>query len=82
MKFMEELKSSSSKWAKTKDKSLEKFYWQDGYGAFSVSHSNVEALINYIENQKEHHREISFQEEYRIFLKEYNVEYDERYIWD
>jgi len=82
IKFVEELKSSSSKWLKTKDKSLEKFYWQDGYGAFSVSPSDVETLIKYIENQKEHHREITFQEEYKIFLREYKVEYDERFIWD
>jgi len=82
MKLLEEVKSHSSKWIKSKDKNLENFYWQDGYGAFSINPSEVETVINYIANQKEHHRQKSFQEEYRAFLKKYNVEYDERYVWD
>jgi REP element-mobilizing transposase RayT len=82
MKLMEELKSHSSKWMKTKAESLSNFYWQDGYGAFSVNPSEVETVINYIANQKEHHRKKTFQDEYRAFLKQYNVEYDERYVWD
>ena len=58
------------------------FYWQDGYGAFSVNPSEVDTAAAYIENQHEHHRKKTFQEEYRRFLKKYNVEYDERYVWD
>lgn len=82
MKLLEEVKSHSSKMMKTKGKALKNFYWQDGYGAFSVNPSEVDVVIAYIENQKEHHKKISFQDEYRAFLKKYNVEYDERYVWD
>jgi REP element-mobilizing transposase RayT len=82
MKLLEEIKSHSSKWMKTKDQALENFYWQDGYGAFSVTPAEVDTVINYIANQKEHHRKKSFQEEYRVFLKKYNVDYDERYVWE
>lgn len=67
---------------KTKSEELSQFYWQDGYGAFSVNPSEVDLVINYIANQKEHHKKKSFQEEYRAFLKKYNVDYDERYVWD
>ena len=82
MKLLEEVKSHSSKWMKSKAKTFENFYWQDGYGAFSVNPSEVDTVINYIANQKEHHLKKSFQDEYRAFLKKYNVEYDERYVWD
>ena len=82
MKLLEEVKSHSSKWMKTKSIDLNNFYWQDGYGAFSVNPSQVETVINYITNQKEHHCKKNFQEEYRAFLKKYKVEYDERYVWD
>lgn len=84
MKLMEELKSHSSKWIKTKGAGYEKFYWQNGYGAFSVNPAQVENVIAYIENQHEHHRKKkkTFKDEYRTFLKKYNVEYDERYVWD
>ena len=82
MKLLEEVKSHSSKWMKTKDDSLNTFYWQDGYGAFSVNPSEVDAVINYIANQKEHHRRKTFENEYRAFLKKYNMDYDERYVWD
>jgi putative transposase len=82
MKLVEEIKSHSSKWIKTKDASLSGFYWQDGYGAFSVNPSDVNVVKEYIENQQEHHQQKSFQEEYRDFLKDYSVEYDERYVWD
>jgi REP element-mobilizing transposase RayT len=82
MKLLEALKSHSSKWIKTKDGSLKNFYWQDGYGAFSVNPSETETVINYIANQKEHHDTKTFQDEYRAFLKKYYVEYDERYVWD
>ncbi len=79
---MEELKSHSSKWIKTLGVGYERFYWQDGYGAFSVNPSEIDTVITYIAKQKEHHRKKTFQEEYLSFLKKYNVEYDERYVWD
>ena len=82
IKLLEELKSNSSKWIKTKGDGFKNFYWQDGYGAFSVSPSNIAELKTYIENQHEHHKIKSFQEEYREFLAENHVEYDERYVWD
>ena len=82
MKLLEEVKSHSSKWVKTKDSRLKNFYWQDGYGAFSVNPSEVDKVIAYIENQHEHHSKKTFQDEYRAFLKKYKVEYDERYVWD
>ena len=62
--------------------SLQDFYWQEGNGAFSVSPSHVEALQNYIADQVEHHRKEDFKEEFRRLLKKYNVEYDEKYVWD
>jgi hypothetical protein len=82
VKLIEEVKSHSSKWIKTKDSKFKNFYWQDGYGAFSVNPSEVSIVENYIANQKEHHSKKSFQEEYKAFLKKYHVEYDERYVWD
>jgi putative transposase len=82
MKLLEEVKSHSSKWMKTKDNSLNNFYWQDGYGAFSVNPSQVDRVVVYIGNQHEHHARKDFQNEYRSYLKKYNVEYDERYVWD
>ena len=82
MKLLEEVKAHSSKWIKTKDESLKNFYWQNGYGAFSVNPRQVDRVIAYIANQKEHHRRKTFQNEYRLFLKKYNVEYDERYVWE
>ncbi|MEI8048107.1 MAG: IS200/IS605 family transposase [Bacteroidota bacterium] len=82
MKLLEEVKSHSSKWMKTKDISLSNFYWQDGYGAFSVNPAEVDRVIAYIANQHEHHGKKTFQDEYRLFLKKYKVEYDERYVWD
>lgn len=82
MKLMEELKSHSSKWIKTKGAGYENFYWQDGYGAFSVNPSEVDNVIAYIANQHEHHNKKNFQDEYRAYLKKYNVAYDEKYVWD
>ena len=83
MKLLEEVKSSRlRREMKTKDESLSNFYWQDGYGAFSVNPSEVDRVIAYISNQHEHHKKKTFQDEYRTFLKKYKVEYDERYVWD
>jgi len=81
-KIAEEIKKSSSKWLKTKDGINPKFQWQNGYGAFSMSQSKVEDVKQYIENQQEHHRKESFQEEFRRFLKAYNINFDEKYVWD
>lgn len=58
------------------------FHWQSGYRVFSVSASNVEQVKKYISNQEEHHKEVTFKEEYRDFLNRHNVEYDEKYVWD
>jgi REP element-mobilizing transposase RayT len=82
MKFVEELKSHSSKWIKTKGEELKGFYWQDGYGGFSVNPDDVDIVKAYIENQKEHHKKKTFQDEYRELLKRFNVDYEERYVWD
>lgn len=82
MKLLEELKKQSSKWIKTKDQIYADFYWQNGYGIFSVNPSEADLVIKYIDNQKAHHTKINFQDELRAFLKKYNVEYDERYVWD
>ena len=79
---VEEVKKSSSKWIKPKGASFSKFAWQAGYGAFAVSESNVAEVRAYIANQAEHHRERSFQEEYRSFLDRHGIDYDERYVWD
>ena len=80
--FIEELKTSSSKWLKTQSPTLAHFAWQNGYGCFSVGPADLGALRTYIDTQEEHHRTHTFQEEYRAFLKRYGVEFDERYIWD
>lgn len=76
------MKSHSSKWMKTNHESLSNFYWQDGYGAFSVNPKEVDTVAHYISTQHEHHRQKTFQDEYRSFLKKYQIEYDERYVWD
>jgi putative transposase len=80
--LVEEIKTSSSKWLKTQSPELCRFAWQRGYGAFSVSPGKVGALLAYIDQQEEHHRRCTFQEEYRRFLTQYGVAYDERYVWD
>lgn len=82
MKLVEEVKVGSSKWMKTNGPSLSNFYWQDGYGAFSVSPGEVESVQHYIQKQIEHHQRKTSKDEFRIFLNENNVEYDERYVWD
>jgi putative transposase len=79
---VEEVKTNTSKWIKTKGPEFRNFHWQRGYGAFSIGQSSVAALKRYIRSQKEHHRRVTFQEEYRKFLKAYGIEYDERYVWD
>src|SRR5258707_13118871 len=80
--LLEEIKTESSKWIKTKGPEFRNFHWQKGYGAFSIGKSNVETLKRYIRGQKQHHRRVTFQDEYREFLKSYGIDYDERYVWD
>jgi putative transposase len=82
MKFIEEVKSHSSKWIKTKSTKYESFYWQKGYGSFSVNPSEIGIVEQYIKNQEEHHKTKTFQQEYLAFLKKYAIEYDEKYLWD
>jgi len=77
-----EVKTGSSKWIKTKGQEYSDFAWQGGYGAFSIGQSGVAAARAYIARQEEHHRKVTFQEEFRAFLRKYGVEFDERYVWD
>jgi putative transposase len=79
-KLIETLKTSSTKWLKTQ--SIANFAWQNGYGAFSVGPKNLQPLLHYIEDQEAHHKKRTFQEELRVFLNEYGIGYDERYLWD
>jgi putative transposase len=79
-KVVEELKKESSKWAK--EHVHPDFYWQSGYGVFSVSPSNVESVREYIATQAEHHRVQSFQDELRALLRKHKVEWNEEYLWD
>ncbi|MDC0291712.1 IS200/IS605 family transposase [Verrucomicrobiales bacterium] len=81
--LLEDIKKKSSKWIKETDPSkYEKFAWQAGYGAFSVSRSNLDEVVRYVANQETHHQQLSFQDEYRTFLTKHSLEYDERYLWD
>jgi REP element-mobilizing transposase RayT len=80
--LVRDLKRESSKWVKTKSAELADFHWQDGYGVFSLSPAHVAPLQGYVAGQQEHHRKESFQDEFRRLLKLYEVEYDERYVWD
>jgi REP element-mobilizing transposase RayT len=80
--LVQELKRTSSQWLKTKSPALADFYWQHGYGAFSISPKHVDPLRDYIAHQEEHHRTVSFQEELRRLLTKYGLEWDERYVWD
>lgn len=76
------IKTNSSGWAHDQGANHRTFAWQIGYGAFSVSQSNVPDVIKYIQSQEEHHRKISFKEEFIAFLQRHGIEYDERYIWE
>lgn len=79
--FVRDIKANSSRWIKQIDHYYAPFAWQDGYGAFSVSPSLSEKTVNYIRNQKEHHRKRSFREEYKLFLDAYGIDYDEKYAF-
>ena len=79
--LVEDVKRNSSRWIKTKGDHYKNFAWQGGYAGFSVSQSKLETTYRYIENQKEHHKKMSFKEEYILFLKEYGIEYNDGYLW-
>jgi REP element-mobilizing transposase RayT len=82
VKFVEQVKRESSKFVKTLGADYSDFYWQRGYGMFSVSPTHREDVEAYIRNQEEHHRKLTFQDEYRSLLQRYGIAYDEAYIWD
>lgn len=81
-KLLRDLKRDSSVWIKEQPGAPSDFFWQSGYGAFSVSPSHIDALIQYIANQEGRHRTESYQDEFRQLCKLYDVEIDERYVWD
>ena len=81
-KLVSELKCLSAKWMQARDSSFSKFCWQEGYGAFSVNPTEVDIVVSYIANQKEHHVKRTYKDEYRIFLKQYKIEYNEGFVWD
>ena len=77
------VKSSTTRWINEKNNNpFHKFFWQEGYGAFSVSNSHVDAVVAYIKGQEEHHKKVSFQDEFRKICQLYKAELDERYAWD
>ena len=80
--LVEQIKKASSKWIKALDARYRGFFWQRGYGAFSVSLSQLDPVLQYIEAQQEHHRARTFQEEYRELLRRHGIDFDERYVWD
>ena len=80
--LIQNVKQDSSKWIKRQWPNLNQFYWQQGYGAFSLSPPHVDKVRHYIATQEDHHRRVGFQDEFRSFLERYQVLYDERYIWD
>jgi REP element-mobilizing transposase RayT len=81
-KAMQLIKGGSSKWVHESFSDHRLFAWQSKYGAFSVSVSQLDKIIQYIQNQPEHHDKLSFQEEFLALLKRHNLEYDKRYLWE
>ncbi len=81
-KVVETVKAASSRWIKMQGNTYAGFAWQSGYGAFSVSESQVETVRHYIANQAEHHRKFTFQDEYRHFLQRHRIAFDEHHVWD
>jgi len=77
-----DIKRDSSSWIKQQGQEFSRFYWQRGYGAFSVGQSQVPTVTRYVANQREHHKEQSWEDEYRELCRRYAVEFDERYCWD
>ena len=80
--LVKEVRRGSSLWLKTKSPELRDFAWQNGYGIFSIGFSQIASVRDYIATQDEHHRKVSFQEEFRQFLRRYEIQFDERYVWD
>jgi len=80
--LMRKIKANSSKWINEKRKIDGRFGWQTGYGVFSVSESQLEKVISYVSNQKSHHRQKSFQEEFVGLLEKHNIGFDAEYLWD
>ncbi|MGO8698542.1 MAG: transposase [Limisphaerales bacterium] len=80
--MVKKVKCASSLWIKTRRPGLNDFAWQNGYGIFSVGFSQMEAARKYVAGQEGHHRKVSFQDEFRAFLRRYELEFDERYLWD
>ncbi|MGB0880962.1 MAG: IS200/IS605 family transposase [Polaribacter sp.] len=80
--LVREVKKASNVFIKEKKFTNSKFEWQSGYGAFSYSHSALDNVIKYVNNQKEHHKKKSFREEYKDFLMKFNVEHDDKYLFD
>jgi putative transposase len=80
--LLEKIKKTSSAWIKHQSDQYEAFFWQGGYGDFSIGWSQLADLVRYIDDQEQHHHTRTFQEEYRALLKKYHVEFDERYVWD
>lgn len=81
-KLVEEIKRGSSRWIKGCSNAYSEFYWQNGYGMFSVSESNRDSVTTYIASQEEHHRRMTFQDEFRQFLEKHRISYNEQYVWD
>ena len=81
-KLITEIKANSSRWIKTKDVKYSTFSWQRGYGAFSVARRNLDSVIKYINNQKEHHQKVSFKDEFLALLQQSKIKFDEKYLWD
>jgi putative transposase len=80
--MVKEVKRGSTLWLRTKSQDLRDFSWQNGYGIFSIGFSQIRSVRDYIAGQEEHHRKASFQEEFRQLLQRYEIEFDERYVWD
>jgi putative transposase len=80
--FMKQLKGGSSSWINDNNLIPGRFQWQAGYGWFSVSAKDTDQVVSYIQNQAEHHKTTTFQDEFRKFLETYQIDYDERYVWD
>lgn len=80
--LIEKLKSASTSWVKKQGALHERFAWQSGYGVFSVSESMLPVVKKYVENQEEHHKRMSFQEEFRAICEKHGIKIDERYVWD
>jgi len=80
--FLEKIKKTSSAWIKEQGEQYQGFFWQAGYGDFSIGWSQLDDLMRYIDHQDQHHRTRTFQEEYRDLLLKYHVNFDEKYVWD